>query len=63
LVKEHLQTVILEYNSVWIPGERLTVTGLNRYKSGGVGMPFEVEPGIDEVLSPYAAKYNLPIRV
>jgi hypothetical protein len=47
LVKEHLQTVILEYNSVWmVPGERLTVTGLNRYKSGGVGMPFEVEPGI-----------------
>jgi alpha,alpha-trehalase len=62
LVKEHLQTVILEYNSVWmVPGERLTVTGLNRYKSGGVGMPFEVEPGhFDEVLSPYAAKYNLP---
>jgi alpha,alpha-trehalase len=44
-LKEHLQTVILEYNSVWmVPGERLTVTGLNRYKSGGVGMPFEVEP-------------------
>jgi alpha,alpha-trehalase len=26
-LKEHLQTVILEYNSVWmVPGERLTVT-------------------------------------
>jgi hypothetical protein len=25
-------------------------------------MPFEVEPGILMILSPYAAKYNLPIR-
>jgi alpha,alpha-trehalase len=63
-LKGHLQTVILEYNSVWmVPGDRLTATGLNRYKSGGVGMPFEVELGhFDDVLLPYAAKYNLPIR-
>ena len=60
----HLETVILEYNTVWmVQGERLTSTGLNRYKSGGVGMPFEVEPGhFDDVLAPYATKYNLPIR-
>jgi hypothetical protein len=34
------------YNTVWmVQGKRLTRTGLNRYKSDGVGMPFEVEPG------------------
>ena len=60
----HLETVILEYNTVWmIQGNRLTPTGLNRYKADGVGMPFEVEPGhFDDVLEPYAQKYNLPIR-
>ena len=63
-LKGHLETVILEYNTVWmVQGGRLTPTGLNRYKSGGVGMPFEVEPGhFDDVLAPYAVKYNLPIR-
>jgi alpha,alpha-trehalase len=63
-LKSHLETVILEYNSVWmVKGKRLTTTGLNRYKSDGVGMPFEVEPGhFDDVLGPYAEKYNLPIR-
>ena len=63
-LKGHLETVILEYNTVWmVQGGRLTPTGLNRYKSGGVGMPFEVEPGhFDDVLEPYAIKYNLPIR-
>lgn len=63
-LKSHLETVILEYNTVWMVQEkRLTSTGLNRYKSDGVGMPFEVEPGhFDDVLGPYAAKYKLPIR-
>lgn len=63
-LKGHLETVILEYNTVWmVQGGRLTPTGLNRYKSGGVGMPFEVEPGhFDDVLESYAVKYNLPIR-
>jgi alpha,alpha-trehalase len=63
-LRSHLETVILEYNTVWmIQGKRLTPTGLNRYKADGVGMPFEVEPGhFDDVLEPYAKKYNLPIR-
>lgn len=63
-LKSHLETVILEYNTVWmVQGNRLTPTGLNRYKADGVGMPFEVEPGhFDDVLEPYAKKYNLPIR-
>jgi len=63
-LRSHLETVILEYNTVWmVQGNRLTLTGLNRYKADGIGMPFEVEPGhFDDVLEPYAKKYNLPIR-
>lgn len=63
-LQSHLETMILEYNTVWmIQGNRLTVTGLNRYKADGIGMPFEVEAGhFDDVLEPYAIKYNLPIR-
>nr|WP_315206331.1 trehalase family glycosidase [uncultured Flavobacterium sp.] len=63
-LRSHLETVILEYNTVWmVEGSRLTPTGLNRYKADGIGMPFEVEPGhFDDVLEPYAKKYNLPIR-
>ncbi|MBC7748705.1 MAG: trehalase [Methylotenera sp.] len=63
-LKSHLDAIILEYNTVWmVLGNRLTETGLNRYKAEGVGMPFEVEPGhFDDVLAPYAKKYNMPIR-
>lgn len=63
-LRSHLETVIFEYNTVWmVQGNRLTSTGLNRYKADGVGMPFEVEPGhFDDVLEPYAKKHNLPIR-
>ncbi|PVX45374.1 alpha,alpha-trehalase [Flavobacterium sp. 103] len=63
-LQSHLETVILEYNTVWmVQGNRLTPTGLSRYKADGIGMPFEVEPGhFDDVLEPYAIKYNLPIR-
>ena len=63
-LQSHLETIILEYNTVWmIQGNRLTATGLNRYKADGMGMPFEVEAGhFDDVLGPYAKKYNLPIR-
>lgn len=63
-LRSHLETIILEYNTVWmVQGNRLTPTGLNRYKADGIGMPFEVEPGhFDDVLGPFAKKYNLPIR-
>ncbi|SHF90316.1 alpha,alpha-trehalase [Flavobacterium micromati] len=63
-LKIHLETIILEYNTVWmVQGNRLTPTGLNRYKADGIGMPFEVEPGhFDDILESYALKYNLPIR-
>ena len=61
----HLETVLLEYHTVWmVLGERLTPTGLNRYKADGIGMPFEVEHGhFDEVLEPFAKKYDLPLRI
>jgi alpha,alpha-trehalase len=63
-LKNHLETIILEYNTVWMEqGNRLTTNGLNRYKAHGVGLPFEVESGhFDEVLTPFAKKYNLSIR-
>jgi alpha,alpha-trehalase len=63
-LSSHLETLIIEYNTVWmVLGNRLTPTGLNRYLGEGVGMPFEVEPGhFDDVLEPYAIKYNLSIR-
>jgi alpha,alpha-trehalase len=63
-LRTHLETIILEYNTVWmVQGNRLTQTGLNRYKAHGIGMPFEVESGhFDDILEPYAQKYNLPIR-
>lgn len=63
-LRSHLETIILEYNTVWmVQGNRLTPTGLSRYKADGIGMPFEVEPGhFDDVLEPFAKKYNLPIR-
>ena len=63
-LRSHLETIILEYSTVWmVQGNRLTPTGLNRYKADGIGMPFEVESGhFDDILEPYAQKYNLPIR-
>jgi alpha,alpha-trehalase len=63
-LRSHLETIIVEYNTVWmVQGNRLTPTGLNRYKADGIGMPFEVELGhFDDVLEPYAKKYNLPVR-
>jgi alpha,alpha-trehalase len=63
-LKSHLETVILEDNRVWmVQGKRLINTGVNRYKSDGVGILFEVEPGhFEDVLEPYANKYNLPVR-
>ncbi len=63
-LKSHLKTVIQEYNTVWmVLGERLTSTGLNRYKADGIGIPFEVEKGhFDQVLKPFAKKHNLTIR-
>jgi alpha,alpha-trehalase len=63
-LRSHLDAVILEYNTVWmVQGNRSTETGLNRYKSDGVGMPFEVELGhFDGILAPYAKKYNMSIR-
>lgn len=56
-----LKTAIKEYENVWMEkGQRLTANGLNRYFASGIGIPPETEEGhFEEILSEYAAKYNL----
>ena len=63
-LQSHLQTAILEYETVWmVQGKRLTENGLNRYLAEGLGFPPECEAGhFDAILKPYAAKLNMPVR-
>jgi alpha,alpha-trehalase len=63
-IAKHLKTAIKEYQNVWMKEEkRLTANGLNRYKTEGIGLPFEVEPGhFDDVLQKYALLHNLSLR-
>lgn len=45
-LKSHLETAILEYETVWmVQGKRLTSNGLNRYAADGIGRPPEAEEG------------------
>jgi len=62
-LKKHLQTVIIEYETVWmVLGNRLTENGLNRYFAQGFGLPPETEPGhYDDILKPYADAVNMTI--
>lgn len=64
-LQESLEIAIKEYETVWmVQGKRLTANGLNRYKAEGLRIPPETEPGhFDEVLSRYAEKHGLPLRV
>jgi len=63
-LKQHLQTAIREYETVWmIEGKRLTQNGLNRYLAEGIGFPPECEEGhFDSVIKPYAEKMQILIR-
>lgn len=63
-LKQHLQTAIKEYETVWmIGGKRLTQNGLNRYLAEGIGFPPECEEGhFDSVIKPYAEKMQISIR-
>jgi len=63
-LKQHLQTAIREYETVWmIEGKRLTQNGLNRYLAEGIGFPPECEEGhFDSVIKPYAEKMQISIR-
>jgi len=64
---EFLRTAILaaikEYRQVWMAEPRYDpVSGLSRYRSTGIGVPLEVEPGhFDYILSSYAEKYSMTI--
>lgn len=63
-LKQHLQTAIKEYQTVWmVKGKRLAKNGLNRYLAEGIGFPPECEEGhFDSVIKPYADKMNISIR-
>lgn len=62
-LKEAFQTAIHEYHTVWMNPDRLTGTGLSRYKGSGIGIPPETEPGhFDAILKPYAARAGLDLQ-
>jgi alpha,alpha-trehalase len=60
-LREAILAAIKEYNSVWMSAPRLDpVTGLSRYRPGGLGVPPETEAThFKHVLEPYAKKYNM----
>ena len=60
-LKDHLETAIKEYETVWmVEGKRLTSNGLNRFLAGGLGKPPEAEAGhFTPVFAPYATKANM----
>lgn len=61
---ESLYTCILEYETVWMQGNRYTPqTGLNRYYADGIGIPPETEPGhFNEVLEMYAKERGMTLQ-
>jgi alpha,alpha-trehalase len=61
---ESLATCILEYETVWMQGNRYTPeTGLNRYYAGGIGIPPETEEGhFKEVLQTYADERGMSLQ-
>lgn len=63
-LKSHLETAIIEYETVWmVPNKRLTVNGLNRYFAEGIGMPPESEEGhFNAIIKPFADKANISIE-
>lgn len=60
---ESLYTCILEYETVWMQGNRYTSeTGLNRYYADGIGIPPETEPGhFNEILEKYARERGMDV--
>jgi len=61
---ESLKTCILEYETVWMQGNRYTpATGLNRYYADGIGIPPETEDGhFKEVLQTYADERGMNLQ-
>lgn len=62
-LSESLYTCILEYETVWMQGNRYTPeTGLNRYYADGIGIPPETEPGhFNEILEKYARERGMDV--
>ncbi|MDC8002992.1 alpha,alpha-trehalase [Aureisphaera galaxeae] len=63
-LKSHLETAILEYETVWmVMGKRLTSNGLNRYLAEGIGMPPEAEEGhFHHEIEMHAKKAGMPLE-
>jgi alpha,alpha-trehalase len=60
---EAFQTAIFEYRTVWMNPDRLTGTGLSRYKGSGSGIPPETEAGhFDAILKPHADRAGLDLQ-
>ena len=62
-LRNHLETAIKEYETVWMEeGQRFITNGLNRYLAQGIGVPPEVEEGhYDELIKPMAAEKGISI--
>ncbi len=59
-LKNTLAAAVKEYRSVWMGENRLTDTGLSRYRGQGIGAPPEVEPGhFNSVFERFAEKHNM----
>lgn len=60
-LREATLAAIKEYHSVWTSEPRLDkVTGLSRYRPGGLGVPPETEAShFEHILQPYADKYGM----
>lgn len=60
-LREAILAAIKEYYSVWMHAPRLDpVTGLSRYRPGGLGVPPETEAShFEHLLEPYAKKHNM----
>jgi alpha,alpha-trehalase len=60
-LREATLAAIKEYHSVWMSSPRLDpVTGLSRYRPGGLGVPPETEAShFEHILTPYAEKHGM----
>ena len=63
-LRNHLQTAIKEYETVWmVQGKRQTENGLNRFLAEGIGVPPECEAGhFNAIIKPLATALNLSIE-
>jgi alpha,alpha-trehalase len=60
-LRDAILAAIKEYYTVWMNSPRLDpLTGLSRYRPGGIGVPPETEAShFVHMLQPYAAKYHM----